>query len=75
MLLQRMTDEDLRAKSPAARRFLIFRQKIAFLMPFELHLPAGWSSGNAFVSGTEDLGFKSQAGQIGHRVANGSPPL
>ena len=37
--------------------------------------PASWSSGNAFVSGAGDLRFKSRAGQIGHSVANGSPPL
>ena len=34
-----------------------------------------WSSGNAFVSGAGGLRFKSRAGQIGHSVANGSPPL
>ena len=34
-----------------------------------------WLSGNAFVSGAEGLRFKSLAGQIGHSVANGSPPL
>ena len=38
-------------------------------------LPASWSSGNAFVSGAGGLRFKSQAGQIGHSIANGSPPL
>ena len=38
-------------------------------------LPASWSSGNAFVSGAEGLRFKSRASQIGHCVANGSPPL
>ena len=32
-------------------------------------------SGNKFVSGAGGLGFKSRAGQIGHSVANGSPPL
>ena len=37
--------------------------------------PASWSSGNAFVCGAEGLSFKSRAGQIGHSVANGSPPL
>ena len=37
--------------------------------------PASWSSGNAFVSGAGGLRFKSQNGQIGHSVANGSPPL
>ena len=37
--------------------------------------PASWSSGNAFVSGAGGLRFKSRAGQIGHSVANGSPPL
>ena len=31
--------------------------------------------GNAFVSGAGGLKFKSRAGQIGHSVANGSPPL
>ena len=35
--------------------------------------PASWSSGNAFVSGAGGLRFKSQAGQIGHSVANSSP--
>ena len=38
-------------------------------------IPTSWSSGNAFVSGAGDLRFKSRAGQIGHSVANGSPPL
>ena len=33
------------------------------------------SSGNAFLSGAGDLRFKSRAGQIGHSVADGSPPL
>ena len=33
------------------------------------------SSGNTFVSGAGDLRFKSQVGQIGHNVANSSPPL
>ena len=33
-----------------------------------------WSSGNAFVFGAGGLRFKSWAGQIGHSVANGSPP-
>ena len=33
-----------------------------------------WSSGNGFVSGAGGLRFKSRAGQIGHSVANGSPP-
>ena len=30
-----------------------------------------WSSGNAFASGAGGLKFKSQAGQIERRVANG----
>ena len=30
---------------------------------------------NAFVSGARGLRFKSRAGQIGHSVANSSPPL
>ena len=34
-----------------------------------------WSSGCAFVSGAGGLRFKSLAGQIGHSLANGSPPL
>ena len=37
--------------------------------------PASWSSGNAFVSESGGLKFKSRAGQIGLSVANGSPPL
>ena len=37
--------------------------------------PASWSSGNAFVSGAGGLKFKSLTGQIGHSVANDSPPL
>ena len=36
---------------------------------------ASWLSVNAFVSGAEDLRFKSQAGQIEHIVANGLPLL
>ena len=38
-------------------------------------LPANWLSDNAFVYGSGRLRFKSRAGQIGHSVANGSPPL
>ena len=34
-----------------------------------------WSSGNALVSESEGLRFKCQTGQIGHIVANRSPPL
>ena len=40
--------------------------------------PAGWSSGNVFVSEAGGMRFKSRAGQIvlaGYSVANGSPPL
>ena len=33
------------------------------------------SNGNAFVSGAGGQRFKSRASQIGHSVANGSPPL
>ena len=48
-------------------------------LPLELEKtpvgPASWSSGNAFVSGAGGLRFKSRVGQIGHSVANGSPPL
>ena len=36
---------------------------------------ASWSSGNAFVSKAGGLRFKALTGQIGHSVANGSPPL
>ena len=36
---------------------------------------AGWRSGNDIASGVGSLGFDSRAGQIRHRVANGSPPL
>ena len=35
----------------------------------------GWSSGNVIFSGMRGLRLKSWAGQIKHRVANGSPPL
>ena len=38
-------------------------------------LPASWSSGYALVSRVGELRFKSQAGQLRHSVANGSPPL
>ena len=34
-----------------------------------------WLSNNKFVSGAGDLKLKSPAGQIGHSIANGSPPL
>ena len=37
--------------------------------------PGSWSSGNVFFSGAGGLRIKSRAGQIGHIVANGSPPL
>ena len=36
---------------------------------------ASQSSGNAFVSGAGGLRLKSRAGQSGHSVANGSPPM
>ena len=35
----------------------------------------GWRSGNDIASGAGGLVFDSRAGQIGHRVANGLPPL
>ena len=38
-------------------------------------LPAGWWSGNAFVSGARDLRFNSWACRIKGIVANSSPPL
>ena len=38
-------------------------------------LCASWLSGNAFVFEAGGLRFKFPAGQIGHRVANGLPPL
>ena len=50
-----------------------FRRLIKLVISGEV--PASWSSGNAFVSGAGGLRFKSRAGQIGHSVANGSPPL
>ena len=31
-------------------------------------IPASWSNGNAFVSGTRGLSFKSRAGQIEHKL-------
>ena len=34
-----------------------------------------WFSGNALVAAEEGLRLKSLGGQIGHSVANGSPPL
>ena len=34
-----------------------------------------WSSGQPFVSEAGSLRFNSWAGQIGHSVANGLPPL
>ena len=37
-----------------------------------IQLPASWSSGHAFGSGTVGLRFKSQAVQIRHSAANGS---
>ena len=42
-----------------------------------MKLPTGArrSSGNAFVSEVGGQRFKAWAGQIGHGVANGSPPL
>ena len=46
-----------------------------FVFVINLFVPASWSSGNAFVSGTGSRRVKSRAGQIGHSVANGSPPL
>ena len=48
-----------------------------FDLTSSLHLTkiADWSSGNAFVFGAGGLKFKSRAGQIGHSVANGAPPL
>ena len=42
---------------------------------FSVNLPISWSSGIAFVFGVEGLRFKSRAGQIGHSVTFGSPPL
>ena len=36
--------------------------------------PVSWSSGNAFVSQAGGLRFKSPTSQIGHKVANSSPP-
>ena len=39
------------------------------------YVAASWWSGNALVPRVEDLRFKSRVGQIGHGVANWSPPL
>ena len=39
------------------------------------NLPVSWLSGSAFVFGAGDLKLKSQASQIEHIAANGSPPL
>ena len=35
----------------------------------------GWRSGNDIASGAGGLEFDSRAGQMRHRVSNGSPPL
>ena len=51
------------------------RIKVEFLFLKIRYRLASWLSGNAFVSGARGLRFKSRAGQIGHSVANGSPPL
>ena len=50
----------------------IEHNRLAFTQTTQLR-----SSGhaNVFVSGAGGLRFKSRAGQIGHSVANGSPPL
>ena len=55
-----------------------FHQPISIFVgrtPIYFWIFSSWSSGNVFVSGAENLRFKSRAGQIGHSVANGSPPL
>ena len=49
--------------------------KLAKSMHKSSQKPASWSSGDGFVSGAGGLRFKSRAGQIGHSVANGLPPL
>ena len=38
-------------------------------------IQAIWSRDDSFVTETGGLRFKSRAGQIGHTVADGSPPL
>ena len=62
--------------------FLWWRKKSLHILPvpscahkFVMTNRFGFTSGNAFVSGARDLRFKSRAGQIGHSVAKGSPPL
>ena len=50
-------------------------EQLELVFYYEKMEPASWSSGNAFVAGTGSLRFKSWAVQIGHRVANSSPPL
>ena len=53
-----------------------FNWLFCFYSSFQVRLkPISWSSGNGFVSGAGGLRFKSRAGQIGHSVANDSPPL
>ena len=37
---------------------------LTFHKPYNLHRPASWSSGNAFVSGAGGLRLESRAGQI-----------
>ena len=55
--------------------FIVFGTLLIILVNKYILEKASWSSGNAFVSGAGGLRFKSRAGQIGHSVANGSPPL
>ena len=58
---------------PALYHLTIISYNISF--NYIIFIPASWSSGNAFVSRAGGLSFKSRAGQIGHSVANGSPPM
>ena len=53
----------------------LIKQKNAKIFFGKAKIPASWSSGNIFVSVAGDLRLKSRAGQIGHSIANGSPPL
>ena len=51
------------------------KTKLISKITFASIIHFSWSSGNAFISGAGGLRFKSRTGQIGHSVANGSPPL
>ena len=60
---------------PGAQLHFLFHYCFLLLWKIIANWAASWSSGNAFVSGAGGLRLKSRAGQNGHTVANGSPPL